>query len=77
MISAITLFALGAMLAALGFYASYMTQLEYGNAELHKSPNKEVVWQNGQRWNGRAINLALASVGAFAVGTILVACGLL
>ena len=79
MIAAIVLFAIGSFLSALGFSASYMTQLEYGNAEIpgRTETDKNAIWRKGQCWNKRAIYLVIGSVTMFGIGILLAACALI
>src|SRR5262249_13295580 len=70
-------FALGAILAALAFFAAYHTQREYGNAEspanAQDQRKREQIWRRGRWWNAASVILMLLSVVAFAAGIVLTA----
>lgn len=68
---AIFLFACGAMVSAVAFLAAYMTQLQYGNAEV-PGVDKGKIWRKAQRWNGVAGCLVIMSVVVFVTGCAIV-----
>jgi hypothetical protein len=67
-------YVIGAALSTLAFFAAYMAQLNFGNAESvdrsHPSSQSEYdrLWKVGKRWSSGAIGLVGLSILAFGFG---------
>jgi hypothetical protein len=70
LLTAVIIFVVGAFCSVIAFYAAYLTQLQYGNAELPSGASHVTLWMKARRYNQITLAVLAVSLILFAVGVV-------